>query len=106
MPDLTRIGWRAGVAVVGLLLCAVSLSSPARSSDSDDGGNAQTSGLPPSRSSRSRTVKPTAASSELSLADLQRKLDQVVATQEEILKKLDQMMEELKIVKIRATLHT
>ena len=34
---------------------------------------------------------------------LEKKLDEVLATQQTILKKLDEVMEELRIVKVRAT---
>jgi len=34
---------------------------------------------------------------------LEKKLDEVLATQQTILKKLDELMEELRIVKVRAT---
>ncbi|MBI4322672.1 MAG: hypothetical protein HY596_00170 [Candidatus Omnitrophica bacterium] len=34
---------------------------------------------------------------------LEKKLDEVLATQQTILRKLDEMMEELRIIKVRAT---
>ena len=49
-----------------------------------------------------------AGSSEITKADLtklDRKLDQILANQQTIFQKFDAVMEELKIIKVRATLH-
>jgi hypothetical protein len=49
------------------------------------------------------TSRSTRTSDEGREARIETKLDQVLANQETILAKMDQMMEELKIIKIRAT---
>ena len=66
-----------------------------------------------SRSASSVSVKAPTNSSASATADqakLQRKLDEILTTQQEILKKLDEqhaaVMEELRIVKVRATIRS
>jgi hypothetical protein len=49
------------------------------------------------------TSRSTRTSQEGREARVEAKLDQVLANQETILARLDQMMEELKVIKIRAT---
>ena len=85
-------GWH--VAVLVLFACALGMwvtpesqaeqRSRARSSQRSESGAAETNVKADSK--------------------LQDKLDQILANQRTILQRLDQMMEELKIVKIRATL--
>jgi hypothetical protein len=70
-----------------------------------------TSDRPPSRSSRSTRAAtapfaPEDASDERSFDRLEEKLDRVLANQEAILKKFEQVMEELRIIKVRATIRS
>ena len=65
------------------------------------------------RASRSDVTKPAAGKSTSTApegAQLQRKVDQILTTQQEILRKLDEqhaaVMEELRIVKVRATIRS
>ena len=67
--------------------------APTRSSRS--GGSASTRAADTGRSSRAPETGATAR--------VEAKLDQVLANQEQIMARLDQVLEELKIVKIRAT---
>ena len=56
-----------------------------------------------SRPSRAGTAK-TAAAGDLDLSDIEEKLDEILSGQQAILKKFDAVMEELRIIKVRATL--
>ena len=60
----------------------------------------------PSRSSRPPRV-PSAGETggEVDTKKLDAKLDQILANQEKLFQRLDEVMEELKIVKVRATLN-
>jgi hypothetical protein len=80
------------VAVAG---CALAIGAGfgmlARAADEEPAGRA------------SRRAARTSASSSSSADGLERKLEEVLAGQQAILKRLDEIMEELKIVKIRAS---
>ena len=52
---------------------------------------------------RSRTTPTGAAVSDSDFARLEKRLDEIAATQAQILQKFDVVMEELRIIKIRAT---
>ena len=53
------------------------------------------------RTTRSRSASGTDGTGE---AAVEAKLDQILESQQQILKRLDEIMEELRIVKIRATM--
>lgn len=61
-----------------------------------------------SRPARAATAPslPAEASDERSFDRLEDKLDRVLANQEAILKKFEQVMEELRIIKVRATIRS
>ena len=63
----------------------------------------ETQAAEPGRSSRSS--RPPSSGDGTGEDVVARKLDQVLATQETILQRLDEVMEELRIVKIRATIN-
>jgi hypothetical protein len=105
---MTNTQWRraAVVALVSALwVTAWSLgTAPTRAAEDDV----------PTRSTRSGSSRPavrggedssrsTRTSDEGREGRLEAKLDQVLANQDAMLAKLDQMMEELKVIKIRAT---
>ena len=51
-------------------------------------------------------VKPTESSKSKAKEDeIAKKLDEILANQQTILQRFDQVMEELRIIKVRATLH-
>ena len=55
-------------------------------------------------STTSSATKPSTPSQEASDAKLEKKLDEILANQQTILQKFDAVMEELRIIKVRATL--
>ena len=87
--------WRL-LAVGGLALALgmglwINTEAPARAAEPKSG----------SRSSRASENEETAGKTNAKVA---AKLDEILENQQQILKRLDQVMEELKIVKIRATM--
>lgn len=72
---------------------------------------ALSSGLAAEESSSKSSRSPRAASTAKTqgeggeLARLEEKLDEIIANQQTILGKFDAIMEELRIIKVRATLH-
>ncbi|MBI4597225.1 MAG: hypothetical protein HY737_02345 [Candidatus Omnitrophica bacterium] len=67
---------------------------------------AEEDATPPVRSSRATTKSAAASttSSSSGNAKLEKKLDEILANQQDILKRFDAVMEELKIIKVRATI--
>ena len=55
-------------------------------------------------SSREPSASAASSSSAASTAKLEKKLDQVLANEQEILKRFDQVMEELRIIKVRSSI--
>ena len=95
MDPQRRGGGRGRVlgAVSVAFLCGLILwaSAGARAADEES----------PSKSTRSSRASKSA---ELSRDAIEQKLDEILSNQQKILQRLDEVMEELKIVKIRATL--
>ena len=91
-----RVRWWVA-AVLGCVLAAgAGFGALARAADEE--GSAD-------RATRRTSRTTTAVTSTASNTDpLERKLDDVLAGQQAILKRLDEVMEELRIVKIRATI--
>ena len=58
----------------------------------------------PQKSKATAGEKTQPSSEGADLRAVKQKLDELAATQDQILKRLDEIMEELKIIKIRATL--
>ena len=84
-------GGRLVAAGVGLL-CGLTLLGQAVSAERS------------SRAAKSKTAAATASSDQADDHAVKQKLDELAAGQDKILKRLDEIMEELKVVKIRATL--
>ena len=58
---------------------------------------------PPSPVAQQASEKSEEAVNQAELAKLEKRLDEVLASQEQVLQKFDAAMEELRIIKIRAT---
>ena len=86
--------------VVGASI-ALGLWSHAAASDVEDSSR---SSRPPRSSAKATGTKPSPDDQRAELVRLDEKLDRVLTNQERILKKFDEVLEELRIVKVRATL--
>ena len=88
------------LAVIAGLLLAVGMGTGVVFSQDD--------AEPPTRSSRPAKPAGTSSASDTGkdkdLAAIERKLDQIIQTQSAILQKFDAVMEELRIIKVRATI--
>ena len=85
------------------LLCGIALWGSARIGRAATDEEAPTSSSRSSASRTSTTSRSTRASETGREARIEEKLDQILANQDRMFAKLDEVMEELKIVKIRAT---
>ena len=92
----TRMRWRIAVALGCALAAGAGFGALVRAADEESAARTT------HRTSRTTTAAAPTAPKIDSLA-LERKLDDMLAGQQAILKRLDEVMEELKIVKIRAT---
>ena len=102
MRSQVSASYTAWLAVILLGLC-VSLGAWSRASaaDTEDASRSSRS----SRSSvKSTGAKPSPGDQRAELVHLDEKLDRVLANQDQILKKFDEVLEELRIVKVRASL--
>ncbi len=102
MNSRTREFRARAVAMVLLVAClAATLGTWVSASDSEDVSRN-------SRSSRSTTKtsasKPNPGDERAELVHLDEKLDRILANEEQILKKFDEIMEELRIIKVRASI--
>jgi hypothetical protein len=86
------------------LLCGIALWGSARIGRAATDEDAPTSSSSRSSASRTSTTSRSTRASETGReARIEEKLDQILANQDRMFAKLDEVMEELKIVKIRAT---
>lgn len=103
-----RLAWLIGAA---LCITGIPLSHAATEDvetlviDNSGSADAETR-TPATRSSRSgaSTSASDSASSSAGTARLERKLEEISAKQEEILKRFDAVMEELRIIKVRSSI--
>ena len=93
----TRMRWWIALTLGCALAAGAGFGALARAAD-EEGSSTRTT----HRTTKATTAATSTAPKTDSLA-LERKLDDVLAGQQAILKRLDEVMEELKIVKIRAS---
>ena len=87
------------LAIMGIAVWPATVSAEDEASDRSTRSSTTTAGP------ATRSAKPAAtASSNNPNAKLEAKLDQILANQEQIFRRFDEVMEELRIVKVRATL--
>ena len=93
------------------MVLGLGLATALLAEEAPDGniGNTDGNTQVPTSSTRKASEPPAASSRStagpVSLKSLDAKLDQIAEQQERILKRLDEVMAELQIVKVRATIH-
>ena len=97
MRDPASRASRMAVGLIAALLVGALAHAGLRAAEEE-----AASGSRPRRTSRSSAGK---SASKLDERRIDQKLDEIIENQQKILKRFDEVMEELRIVKIRATLN-
>ena len=92
---------RAAVMIILTTSLATTLGVWASASDTEDASRSSRATRSTAKTSAS---KPSPGDERAELVHLDEKLDRILANEEQIMKKFDEMMEELRIIKVRASI--